>query len=342
MTPDTPEPTSAAAKKRIPRLVLVISAALIIALVVAIALPLYLMSKSVFLARFHGFSDNYESLQTSVHRDVACDACHAQGRGRMAYRADMTVGFYRGLFGGQTDAPAIKMQRPVNEACVKCHEGAWSDNVKRTSRIPHPAHLRVIDETRDCVKCHKWTAHQEKYLEKHKKMPFSGVCVSYGCHVGWKQKDQCSTCHHVLYKGAEEWKKAHPRFVRSAGDLGCLETCHEVAQCRLCHTTGKTPVFKGLAVQTGLKAIEAQHAKATWIDKHGTLALQDQSKCLLCHGSVGECQSCHSRRPKFHGSPRSWTGTHSKFTKKVDDPRCLTCHKKAWCEDCHAKFKEMR
>lgn len=341
MTPATSDTTSTTPRRSNRALVLVVVAVAVL-LVAAIAVPIALMSQPAFLARFHGFSDNYASLQSSAHRGIACSACHEQSRGTFAYTYDMAAGFYGGVFTRQTSTTSIKMQRPSNEACMGCHEGDWSDNAKRTSRIPHPAHLRVKDETRECVKCHKWTAHQEKYLEKHKKMPFSGVCVSYGCHVGWKQKDECSTCHHVLYNGAEQWKKAHPKFVAAAGDLGCLETCHEVKQCRLCHTTGKTPVFKGLAIQTGLKVIEAQHARPTWIDKHGTLALQDQSKCLLCHGSVGECQNCHSRRPKFHGSTKTWTGTHSKVAKKVDNPRCLACHKKPWCEECHKKFKEMR
>jgi len=302
----------------------------------AVAVPVYLMSTSAFVSRLHGFSDNYSTLQSSKHAGISCVACHPQGP------AAKTIGFYRGVFVRQTDTAPLKMARPANAACMKCHVGDWSDDARRTSRIPHPAHLRVADETRECVRCHKWTAHQEKFLQKHKKMPFSGVCVAYGCHVGWKTKEQCSTCHHVLYKGAEEWKKAHPAVVRTAGALGCLETCHEVAQCRLCHTTGKTPVFKGLAIQTGLKAIESQHARPTWIARHGALALADQSKCLLCHGSLGECESCHARRPAFHGSTRTWTGTHSRVAKAVDDPRCLTCHEKAWCEECHAKFKEMR
>ena len=139
-------------------------------------------------------------------------------------------------------------------------------------------------------------------------MPFSGVCATYGCHAGWKSAEECATCHHTLLDDKEAWKKAHPKAVQAIGPNACLETCHDADQCRLCHTTGKIPVFTGLAAQTGLKAIEALHVKANWMEQHGTLALADKSKCLVCHVSEGECQDCHALRPAFHGSTKTWIG----------------------------------
>lgn len=130
--------------------------------------------------------------------------------------------------------------------------------------------------------------------------------------------------------------------MRRVGDNGCLESCHEVEQCQQCHTTGKRPKFTGQAIEVGMKAIETLHVKEEWTTRyHGPEARKDKSKCLRCHGTEGECTECHLQRPAFHGSTDTWIGRHSKVGKTVTDPRCLTCHKKPWCESCHEQFKEM-
>jgi hypothetical protein len=215
----------------------------------------------------------------------------------------------------------------------------WSDNAKRTAKIPHPAHLRVADEPRECVKCHKWTAHEESYMQKHKSMPFSTVCASFGCHVGWKTTDECGSCHHSLQEGKGEWKKVHRVTVQAFGPNGCLESCHDAGQCRQCHTTGKRPEFKSGGV-AGVTQIEREHVKKSWLAKHGSFALADERKCLVCHVSEGECQDCHAKRPAFHGSPSTWLTKHKDLAK--NKKRCLTCHQQKFCDDCHKQFKEMR
>jgi len=82
--------------------------------------------------------------------------------------------------------------------------------------------------------------------------------------------------------------------------------------------------------------------KPDWVATyHGTQALKDRAKCLLCHQSEGECGECHRFRPAFHGSQATWIGRHAKKAKKVDDPRCIECHEKPWCVECHDQFKAM-
>jgi hypothetical protein len=321
------------------------AAAVAIVVVVAalVAMPPILTSASPgYFGRYHSLAKNAQALEASSHSGIGCRECHTGTRGKVVDSFAVIGDFYMGLVKAPRSPIFVAFNRPANEACMKCHETDWSTDSKRTQRIPHPAHLTVSGETRECVKCHKWTAHRETYMKKHKEMPFSGVCVAYGCHVGWKTKDDCSTCHHVLYRTEEEWKKAHPQVVWSYGDSGCLEKCHEPDQCRLCHTTGKKPEIRGVVTEAGLKTIERLHVRPDWIDTHGAEALKDQSRCMRCHISTGECQNCHARRPAFHGSTRSWIGTHKDVAKKVDDPRCLTCHKKKVCDDCHAQFKEMQ
>ncbi len=323
------------------RIALIVGAAVLAVVIGAVGVALYFTSSPSFFARYSSLSRRYDTLSTSSHKDLACSDCHSDARGPVVYRLALVADFYAGLLGKQSDPLFTKLAPPTRDACIRCHANDWSDDSARTAKVPHPAHLKVANETRDCVGCHRWTAHEETYMANHKKMPFSGVCATYGCHVGFKPAAACPTCHHSLQNSDEQWKQVHPQVVQVIGANACLETCHNANQCRQCHTTGVTPVFNGLATQQGLQEIEANHVKADWVQQHGRFALQDKSKCLTCHVSEGECQDCHSQRPAFHGSKATWLGQHQPQAK-ADRQRCLTCHKESFCEACHNQFKAMR
>jgi nitrate/TMAO reductase-like tetraheme cytochrome c subunit len=317
-----------------------VAAGIGVVLIVVIGVGLFATSRPGFYARYHAYQRSYATLQTSVHKNLRCTDCHQDSRGALVQQALMVGDFYRGLFRRPSQPALARLTEPSRQACMSCHTHDWAWNAKRTALVPHPAHLRTIDEPRNCVDCHKWTAHEEAYMSKHKAMPFSTVCASFGCHVGWKQKDECQSCHHSLQQSKGDWRQVHRQTVRTFGPNGCLETCHTTDQCRLCHTTGKTPVFSGRGVAT-VTAIESAHVKKDWLSKHGSFALVDQSKCLVCHVSEAECKDCHSKRPAFHGSPDSWLSKHQPLAKK-NQKRCLTCHEQKFCDDCHKQFKEMR
>ena len=313
---------------------------IVVVTVVVVAVPLFATSTPEFFSRYHLLNRRYVNLEDSAHEGIGCRSCHETKpiENGVALVAD----FYVGLFTRSETPLYFTFEPPRNEACLKCHEEAWSDKIGRTSQIPHPAHLRVADETRECVDCHKWTAHRETYLVKHQQMPFSGVCVAYGCHVGTKTTDQCFDCHHVLHQNGEQWQTAHPATVEKVGENACLEQCHQVEQCQLCHTTGERPEFTGQKIETSMKAIELLHVKPEWTPvHHGEEALKNRANCLLCHQSEGECDECHRNRPAFHGSTDTWIGRHPDQSESVTDPRCIECHEKTWCEDCHRQFEEM-
>jgi hypothetical protein len=303
---------------------------------IAIGVAVYATSQPGFFARYAHLQHNHTALASSVHKNVRCEQCHGSNNG-----LTMVAEFYAGLIGSPKDPVLFKFSPPKREACLACHRYDWSDDSKRTTKVPHPAHLRVITEPRDCVSCHKWTAHEEVYQQKHMSMPFSTVCASFECHVGTKPAKDCKNCHHVLQESLGAWRDVHPATVRVAGPNGCFENdaCHTADQCRMCHTTGKRPDFKTLATQEGVKAIEQKHVLSDWMSQHGTVALADPSKCLICHVSEGECQDCHAKRPAFHGSTASWLTQHQPLAK-ANEKRCLTCHQKQWCDECHKQFKE--
>jgi len=329
----------AARLRKTPRRVKVLVGLVAVLLIITIGLPATLMSQPAVIGRVAELTDNSASLQASMHTGMTCGQCHVDSRGRLLGTFARVADFYRTVLSPETELAYIEFETPRADACIVCHEETWSADAERTTRIPHPAHLRLSEETRECVECHKWTAHQEPYMEEHKTMEFSGLCSAYGCHSGWKRMDECASCHHSLLEEPEEWATLHPSVVFTSGDGGCLELCHDVSQCRQCHTTGESP-FEGVPDQTERDALEAEHAQADWTRTHGPRALRDQSACLTCHISLGPCQNCHAQRPASHGPEGMWIGAHQDAVKV--EGQCMTCHEQTYCDHCHDQFKEMR
>ena len=331
------------AVKKPPRIVTLIGAAVVVVLVLAVAVGLFASSRPGFLGSYDSYEGNSRALESSVHRELACNACHQDGRGAIVRRAALVGEFYRGLVNKPEEPAFVSLDTPSNDACLTCHNEDWSDEASRTIQIPHPAHLRVAAEERECVECHKWTAHDEEYIERHKTMPFSGVCASFGCHAGWKSTEECGTCHHAVQEEGAEWTRDHKWTVQATGPNACLETCHDADQCRQCHTTGERPDFPEIGPDSGLRAIEREHVKPDWMDEHGGFAVDDDSKCFDCHVSPAECEDCHSERPDFHGLKTTWLNRHQEIAEsEEDDPRCLACHEQQYCQDCHDEFRETR
>lgn len=326
----------AAAVGKLPKVVRLSAAAVVAVAALAVVFGLVMGSRPGFLGQYAGLEKNQTTLEASLHAGLACDDCHLAGG--LAYQAALVGDFYRGLVNRPDEPLFVEIATPTREACVECHRHDWSVNSERTLRIPHPAHLRVAQEKRDCIECHKWTAHEEEYIEEHKTMGFSSVCASFDCHVGTKTSDECGSCHHIVQEDAGDWATIHPATVQESGPNACLETCHEADQCRMCHTTGVRPDFPEGGLDTGLRALEREHVKTDWMEQHGTWALADEAKCFECHVSAGECEDCHAERPAFHGLESTWLNRHAEFAE--DERRCLACHEKDWCEECHDQFKE--
>lgn len=325
---------------RIYRIAALVGVLMVLLVGAAVAVPLAATSTPEFFSRYHLLERRYVNLGNSAHEGIGCRACHETEP--LVNGIQLVGDFYSSIVTAGPTPSYFTFSPPTNDACLACHEEDWSDEASRTARIPHPAHQRVAEETRQCTDCHKWTAHFESYMDKHKEMPFSGVCVAYGCHVGTKQTDECFDCHHVLHEANEQWRTEHPRVIKTTGPNACTEGCHTVDQCQQCHTTGERPEFDGLPIEVGMQSIERLHVRDDWTERfHGAEALKGRDRCLLCHQDEGECGECHRNRPDFHGKPLTWIGRHSEQSEAVDDPRCIECHEQTWCNECHDQFKEM-
>jgi hypothetical protein len=338
MSPDTTKPSRL--QRRAPRIIGFIALTFLFLGVIGAVAGVAMTGGPEFLGSYAGYADNHETLEGSMHAELDCEDCHTDSRGAIVARAARVGDFYRGL-AGKPDKPLfVAVDTPTRDACLDCHGEDWSQDASRTAKIPHPAHLRTVNEERECVECHKWTAHEEEYIERHKEMPFSAVCASFPCHVGTKTQDQCADCHHAVqvFDTEDEWLKNHKAGVQRVGSNSCLESCHIAGECRQCHTTGERPDFDVEGLSQGVDEIEREHIKADWMEQHGKWAVDDETKCFDCHVSPAECADCHSIRPDFHGLEETWLNRHQEFEE--GDSRCLTCHEQQFCDECHEQFEE--
>jgi nitrate/TMAO reductase-like tetraheme cytochrome c subunit len=323
------------------RIAAIAVAALLVAIAVAVTVALTATSQAAFFERYQGLERRHTMLASSGHSQVECVVCHTDPSRSLASDVARVGEFYRSLVTTSTDLAFFTFKPPTNAACVQCHLYDWSFDASRTAVVPHPAHLRVEGETRECVSCHKWVAHEEAYQAKHTTMPFSGVCVSFGCHVGVVQRKDCGNCHHALAPDQTAWRTTgHPAVVRANGPNACF-ACHKSSQCDECHTTGKATDLPSIVPTLGV-TVEAQHVKPTWVAQHGTVALADPKVCTTCHISNGECLDCHALRPAFHGPSSTWLVRHQPLGTTPNLPRCLTCHQQKFCDACHAQFKQTK
>jgi hypothetical protein len=322
------------------RIAALVAGVLVAAVAVAVAVALVITSQPGFYERYTGLQRRHTTLASSAHAGIDCVVCHTDPSQALGSASARVAEFYSSLVSTSTELSFVSFQLPTNDACLQCHRYAWSSDASKTANVPHPAHMRVADETRECVLCHKWVAHEETYQAKHTTMPFSAVCASFQCHVGTKASTDCQNCHHVLQGTAAEWVQAHPPVVRAVGPSACLEFCHKPEQCELCHTTGKTPVLPASVATASAGPIEQAHVKSDWLTQHGTTSLQDPARCSVCHISRDECADCHAQRPAFHDPISTWYTRHKDLA--TDTRRCLTCHEQPWCDECHATFKETR
>jgi hypothetical protein len=322
---------------------LIAGGVLALAVVGVLAVGLIVTARPAFLGSYSGLEQEHSTLLASAHSDVGCEGCHTETpQEAAAYRVALIGDFYRGLVDKQEQPHYVQIETPTNAACKRCHLEDWSSDASRTAQIPHPAHLRVAEVEEECVECHKWTAHNEEYIERHKEMPFSGVCASFGCHAGFKTVEECQTCHHAVQEDEPQWISEHPETVRDIGPGACVEACHTNAECRQCHTTGVRPEFPALEVDPALRVVEREHVKDDWMEAHGDYSLDDDSLCFECHVSTDECNACHSIRPDFHGSKDTWLNKHAEFSEDEEaERRCLACHEKDWCEECHDQFEDV-
>ncbi|HEY5506966.1 MAG TPA: NapC/NirT family cytochrome c, partial [Coriobacteriia bacterium] len=166
---------SAAEKGRGGRLTGIVAIVIAVVVVTAVVVALVMTAQPGFYDRYTGLQRRHMTLESSAHAGIDCVVCHTDAATALGSAVARVGEFYNSLISTSTEPAFVTFQPPTSEACLQCHRYDWSDEASQTAVVPHPAHLRVSMETRDCVLCHKWVAHEELYQAKHTTMPFSAV-----------------------------------------------------------------------------------------------------------------------------------------------------------------------
>lgn len=253
--------------------------AVAVALLLFVALPGYIASRSAFLQRYAHMDAAYGTWADSAHAKVACRKCHVSPGpvAQLAYSAKMLSEFYVSIV--DRDRRPTLFGTPTNEACSSCHMDLRTISPKGDLNIPHRAHVSALGL--DCIRCHDYVVHKKTAAGKH--TPPMSTCLK--CHDGRTAKNQCSACHtdkdEPPTHRAADWLVVHGQ---KAVDGAC-NRCHEWTEgwCADCHS--KRP---------------RSHA-ADWRSTHRD-RVEKRRNCEACHEGPF-CARCHGEVPKRNFDP---------------------------------------
>ncbi len=223
----------------------------------------------------------YAYWMESTHKNITCTDCHIQRNSWDALKA--RVGMLNKMLikiqiGQASENIAGFESKPLNTSCDFCHKLKRDITPGGDLVIPHASHTKL--RKLNCIDCHRQLVHSAASKTGNK--PAMVGC--YKCHDGTKAPNQCSACHteKALPQDhrSSDWLRIH-NLVQKQNPAYC-EGCHGWVQdyCKECH-----------------KRKPRSHDK-TWPASHqGLIATDRRDGCAKCHG-IGQCQGCHTRRPK--------------------------------------------
>lgn len=287
-----------------------IAAAVVVALVLVVYIPVAMTSTPSFCQNCHLMKEPAKLWEESTHANVNCVQCHVDPGvvKTLEHKALSYKEIYLNFFGKGGMPADVKL--PSNEACLQCHNLDRTISPSGDIKIPHRAHVEM--RGLKCADCHFNVVHTRRATPSG--TPPMDVC--YMCHDGKKAPNACSTCH----INPPDQKQAHP--VNALENHGKLAR-DRVEDCRRCHSERS-----GFCENCHSKP-PASHQLATWRYTHKTVvAARGRETCLGCH-KEDFCKKCHQVQ-----HPPNWKQVHPEFAQGGGDP-CLVCHSPSFCENCH-------
>ncbi len=271
--------------------------------------------------------------------DEACDKCHNMKLREVTPTGDLII-------------PHDKhMEKDVE--CIQCHSGV--------------AHGKIADRKVTFKSDYdKWdTKLGESMMEKKFTSPKMEECID--CHKARNITTECSACH-----TSNMYPESHTKKEFKLASHGALAK-EDIQECNVCHeymSLNEITLFNNQPAYTQYlrnqkiesKQVSAQdYAKENtfckdchkqrpsshengFINKHGSLANENEGTCLTCHDlqkngqnkiSNVTCNSCH---PSSHEN-KDWRKTHPINVPSGTNVNesCYKCHNEKKCQSCHIK-----
>lgn len=278
---------------------------------------------------------------------VGCQQCHTKP-GVFNY-------FIRNLQGATNLILYVSntYERPITtyvgaDTCAQCHPNSQleKDIVVGNIRVNHKG-LRAAGY--QCLTCHANISHPDTRLEVVRSgQNTMSICAR--CHDGRQLPDDCDICH-ISGVPATAPKVAMKVAVTPSQ---CRE-CHTAKTfCTKCHNGLEMPHPKswddthgGVVVDRGQSICVSCHLKddprfcidchgvrmphpSGFGTNHGSFALENEEKCVKCHGK-NSCIECHGLQMPH---PSGWMSIHSS-TALSSPGLCNRCHSSSFCIGCH-------
>lgn len=241
-----------------------------------------------------------------------------------------------------------KTSIPPMETCFSCHS------------LKHSKQGQIAPG--NCETCHTPgfnrvpLSHTLEFKSNHKNLTRLKLNNCMICHT----KEQCKSCHDSNGIQSDYSKYFYDGRLQpiTRPELQSLtfEKIVTLSQCRPCHTDLNASKPEGLIFDHWVhfgKGVKCSTCHQGLIhSKQQEIKRPTMQFCFSCHGlkhssqgavATQDCRKCHTSsfnlKPSSHNV--NWVNVHKKEVKKSLF-KCLTCHQKTFCQNCHSssQFKQ--
>jgi len=306
--------------------------------------------------------------------DVGCGTCHEDAATSLRAADDLLPKESSCTACHEIDRQEPEKHATPPARCDSCHMGAGTDAAGESIArlVVPPPNLRFnhklhMDAKMRCVDCHKVTG---VGLATRAELPKMSSCLT--CHDGKKAPAACTTCHPAGASGRLEtsfdsgslmpsgtlrgdahdlrFRIEHARVAQNDGAY--CANCHSRSYCQDCHAGRVKPFDFHSGDYVAMHAIDARRRTTDCSACH-----RQQTFCVGCHARSGvnaDPKTSEFQRPsqfpssgpaalrRFHPDgywttnlPDQRASTHHSFDAQRNINTCASCHREAFCMDCH-------
>lgn len=160
---------------------MVIFGAIIVFLLISAGWSAAYTSRSEFCATCHEMDPMYQSWQTSAHKNVACEDCHAEP-GALGFVKTKAKGM-REVYVHVTSSKIEPKAKDHDINCYNCHQDKVKTNTDKALAAKDPHTVKHFDNGMTCITCHSGLVHDTKL---NNVVPGRDSCAR--CHLDAMQK----------------------------------------------------------------------------------------------------------------------------------------------------------
>lgn len=272
--------------------------------IITIGLSMSYASKPTFCAGCHEMQAAYQASQASLHKRVACSACHQEPGMSGVFIEKLRL--IEMLIAKTQIVGAVTSAKVANESCLRCHKGVLR-GVKESQALKIK-HKEPLEAGYSCTDCHysKPVLHVSK-----RKLDMFGMSRCVECHNQKRASADCSVCHTLGNSTVSKERRSSYPVARIPELLSC-KGCHSANNCLKCHT------------------VQLPHAPSWNAREHAMDAFIGKKICWQCHDRRS-CRKCH---PASFPHGNEWVKKHGP-TSRGQSATCSNCHNENFCLLCH-------